>query len=48
MRTEPELAADFKMSTPASLWAAAFRLSALAGWTSLHRLPSIRHETPVR
>ena len=43
MRTEPELAADFKMTQPGSLRAAAFRLSALAGWTSLHRLPSIRH-----
>ena len=47
MRTEPELAADFKMSKPGSLRAAAFRLSALAGWTSLHRLPSIRHQTLV-
>ena len=47
MRTEPELAADFKISKPGSLRAAAFRLSALAGWTSLHRLPSIRHETLI-
>ncbi len=47
MRTEPELAADFKMSKPGSLRAAAFRLSALAGWTSLHRLPSIRHQTLI-
>ena len=47
MRIEPELAADFKMSKPGSLRAAAFRLSALAGWTSLHRLPSIRHQTLV-
>jgi pimeloyl-ACP methyl ester carboxylesterase len=47
MRTEPELAAGFKMSKPGSLRAAAFRLSALAGWTSLHRLPSIRHQTLV-
>ena len=47
MRTEPELAAGLKMSKPGSLRAAAFRLSALAGWTSLHRLPSIRHETLV-
>lgn len=47
MRTEPELAAGLKMTKPGSLRAAAFRLSALAGWTSLHRLPSIRHETLV-
>ena len=47
MRTEPELAAGLKMSKPGSLRAAAFRLSALAGWTSLHRLPSIRHQTLV-
>jgi pimeloyl-ACP methyl ester carboxylesterase len=47
MRTEPELAAGFEMTRPGSLRAAAFRLSALAGWTSLHRLPSIRHETLV-
>jgi pimeloyl-ACP methyl ester carboxylesterase len=47
MRTEPELAADLKMSMPGSLRAAAFRLSALAGWTSLHHLPSIGHETLV-
>jgi pimeloyl-ACP methyl ester carboxylesterase len=47
MRTEPELAADLKMSKPGSLQAALFRLSALAGWTSLHRLSSIRHETLV-
>ena len=47
MRTEPELAADFKMSKPRSFRAAAFRLSALAGWTSLLHLPSIRHETLV-
>ena len=47
MRTEPELAAGFKMSKPGSFRAAAFRLSALAGWTSLHRLPSIRHDTLV-
>ena len=47
MRTEPELGAGLKMSKPGSLRAAAFRLSALAGWTSLHRLPSIRHETLV-
>ena len=47
MRTEPELAAGFKMSKPGSLQAALFRLSALAGWTSLHRLPSIRHQTLV-
>jgi poly(3-hydroxyoctanoate) depolymerase len=47
MRTQPELAAGLKMTKPGSLRAAAFRLSALAGWTSLHRLPSIRHETLV-
>jgi len=47
MRTEPELAAGLKMTKPGSLRAAAFRLSALAGWTSLHRLPSIRHQTLV-
>ena len=47
MRTEPELAADFKMSKPKSFRAAAFRLSALAGWTSLLHLPSIPHETLV-
>ena len=47
MRTDPELAADLKMSKPGSLRAAAFRLSALAGWTSLHHLPSIGHETLV-
>ena len=47
MRTEPELAAGLSMTKPGSLRAAAFRLSALAGWTSLHRLPSIRHETLV-
>jgi pimeloyl-ACP methyl ester carboxylesterase len=47
MRTEPELAAGLKMSKPGSLRAAAFRLSALAGWTSLHRLSSIRHQTLV-
>ena len=47
MRTEPELAPGLKMSKPGSLRAAAFRLSALAGWTSLHRLPSIRHQTLV-
>ena len=47
MRTEPELAADLKMSKPRSFRAAAFRLSALAGWTSLLHLPSIRHETLV-
>ena len=35
MRTEPELAAGLKMSKPGSRRAAAFRLSALAGWTSL-------------
>jgi poly(3-hydroxyoctanoate) depolymerase len=47
MRTEPELAAGLKMSKPGSLRAAAFRLSALAGWTSLLHLPSIRHQTLV-
>ena len=47
MRTEPELPAGLKMSKPGSFRAAAFRLSALAGWTSLHHLPSIRHETLV-
>jgi pimeloyl-ACP methyl ester carboxylesterase len=47
MRTEPELAADLKMSKPRSLRAAAFRLSALAGWTSQPHLPSIPHETLV-
>jgi poly(3-hydroxyoctanoate) depolymerase len=47
MRTEPELAAGLKMTKPGSLRAAAFRLSALAGWTSLPHLRSIRHETLV-
>ena len=47
IRTEPELAAGFKMYEPGGLRAAAFRLSALAGWTSLHRLPWIRLETLV-
>jgi len=40
MRTEPELAADLKMSKPGSLQAALFRLSALAGGpacTACHR-----------
>ena len=47
MRTEPEFAAGLNMTRPASFLAALFRLSALAGWTSLHRLSSIPHKTLV-
>ncbi len=47
MRTEPELAAALKMTCPSSVRAAMFRLSALAGWTSLPYLPSIRHPTLI-
>jgi pimeloyl-ACP methyl ester carboxylesterase len=47
MRTEPEFAAGLNMTKPGSLLAALFRLSALAGWTSLHRLSSIPHKTLV-
>ena len=47
MRTDPELAAALKMTRPSSVRAAMFRLSALAGWTSLPYLPSIRHQTLI-
>jgi pimeloyl-ACP methyl ester carboxylesterase len=47
MRTEPGLAAGMGMTKPGTFWAAAFRLSALAGWTSLPFLPSIRHQTLI-
>jgi len=47
MRTQPELAAGLSMTKPESRRARWFRMSAMAGWTSLHRLPSIRHETLV-
>jgi len=47
MRTDPDLAAGLKMNKPRSRRARLFRLSALAGWTSLPHLPSIRHETLV-
>ncbi|MGD0602940.1 MAG: alpha/beta fold hydrolase [Streptosporangiaceae bacterium] len=47
MRTEPEFASGLNMTKPDSLFAALYRLSALAGWTSLHRLSSIPHDTLV-
>lgn len=47
MRTEPDLAAALKMSRPSSVRAVMFRLSALAGWTSLPYLRSIRHQALI-
>ncbi len=47
MRSEPELAAGLNMTKPGSSKARWFRMSALAGWTSLPYLPSIRHETLI-
>jgi len=47
MRTEPELAAGLSMTRPGSRRARWFRMSALAGWTSLPYLPLIRHHTLV-
>jgi poly(3-hydroxyoctanoate) depolymerase len=47
MRTQPELAAALSMTKPESRRARWFRLSALAGWTSLPYLPSIQHQTLV-
>ena len=47
MRREPELALGLSMTKPDSRRARLFRLSALAGWTSLPYLRSIRHQTLV-
>jgi len=47
MRTQPELAANLSMTKPGSRQARMFRLSALAGWTSLPYLSLIRHQTLV-
>jgi pimeloyl-ACP methyl ester carboxylesterase len=47
MRTQPELAAALHMTRPGSRQARWFRLSALAGWSSLPFLSSIRHETLI-
>lgn len=47
MRTDPDLAAALKMTRPASVRAVMFRLSALAGWTSLPYLRSIRHQALI-
>ncbi len=47
LRREPELAAGLSMTKPDSRRARWFRLSALAGWTSLPYLRSIRHQTLV-
>ena len=47
MRTQPELAAGLTMTKPGSRRARWFRMSALAGWTSLPYLPLIRHHTLV-
>jgi poly(3-hydroxyoctanoate) depolymerase len=47
LRTQPELAARLSMTKPESRRARWFRLSALAGWTSLPYLPLIRHHTLV-
>jgi len=45
MRTQPELAAGLTMAKPDSRRARWFRMSAMAGWTSLPYLPLIRHHT---
>jgi poly(3-hydroxyoctanoate) depolymerase len=47
MRTEPELAAAIRMTRLPSVRGAMFRLSALAGWTSLPYLRSIWHQTLI-
>jgi poly(3-hydroxyoctanoate) depolymerase len=47
MRTDPDLAAALRMTRPSSVRAAMFRLSALAGWTSLPYLRSIRHQALI-
>ena len=47
MRTQPELAFALSMIKPGSMRARWFRLSALAGWTRLPYLPSIRHQSLI-
>jgi len=47
MRTEPELAAAINMTRLPSIRGAVFRMSALAGWSSLPYLRSIRQQTLV-
>ncbi len=47
MRADPELTAGLNMTKPGSRQARWFRLSAMAGWTSLPFLRSIRHQTLI-
>ncbi len=47
MRTDPGLMAGLTMTKPGSTQARWFRLAAMAGWTSLPFLRSIRHQTLI-